>query len=108
MTAGAGGPRVAAGGLVRNQAIQCRIWSHAGSLYRHTQRPADALAANDVARSLPLPLPLPLPRSDPMFASRGHARHAAILGLTGNTGAEQGRAGFIPLVVNSDVVIFVF
>ncbi|WP_202873145.1 helix-turn-helix transcriptional regulator [Kribbella capetownensis] len=59
-------------------AIQFRIWSHAGSLYRHMARPVDALAANDVARRLPIA------RRDPMFASLGHARHAAILGQTGD------------------------
>ncbi|MFC9064772.1 MULTISPECIES: XRE family transcriptional regulator [Streptomyces] len=58
--------------------IQFRIWSHAGSLYRHMDRPSDALAANDVARSLSIT------RRDPMFASLGHARHAAIHGLTGD------------------------
>jgi transcriptional regulator with XRE-family HTH domain len=56
--------------------IQFRIWSHAGSLYRHLGRPVDALAANDVARGLSIT------RRDPLFASLGHARHAAILGLT--------------------------
>ncbi|MFI5534121.1 hypothetical protein ACIA8O_36850 [Kitasatospora sp. NPDC051853] len=61
--------------------IQFRIWSHAGSLYRHLGRPGDALAANDVARSLPIA------RRDPLFASLGHARHAAIHGLTGDTNA---------------------
>ncbi|MFI9329488.1 hypothetical protein ACIGZJ_18310 [Kitasatospora sp. NPDC052868] len=64
-------------------AIQFRIWSHAGSLYRHMGRPGDALAANDVARSLPIA------RRDPMFASLGHARHAAIHGLTGDTNAVR-------------------
>ncbi len=59
-------------------AIQFRIWSHAGSLYRHLGRPIDALAANDVARTLPIT------RRDPLFASLGHARHAAIFGLTGD------------------------
>ncbi|MFF1419674.1 XRE family transcriptional regulator [Streptomyces sp. NPDC058280] len=63
--------------------IQFRIWSHAGSLYRHMARPADALAANDVARNLPIT------RRDPMFASLGHARHAAILGLTGDSRAVR-------------------
>lgn len=58
--------------------IQFRIWSHAGSLYRHLGRPADALAANDVARGLPIA------RRDPLFASLGHARHAVICGLVGN------------------------
>ncbi|WP_329139392.1 hypothetical protein [Streptomyces sp. NBC_01476] len=66
-----------------NQAIQFRIWSHAGSLYRHLGRPTDALAANDVARGLPIA------RRDPMFASLGHARHAAIHGLTGNVRAVR-------------------
>ncbi|MGP3926851.1 hypothetical protein [Streptomyces sp. 8N616] len=64
-------------------AIQFRIWSHASSLYRHLGRPADALAANDVARNLPVT------RRDPMFASLGHARHAAIYGLTGNATAVR-------------------
>ncbi len=59
-------------------AIQFRIWSHAGTLYRHLGRPIDALSANDVARKLPVA------RRDPMFASLGHARHGAILGLTGD------------------------
>lgn len=61
--------------------IQFRIWSHAGSMYRHLARPADALAANDVARQLSVA------RRDPLFASLGHARHAAIQGLTGNSRA---------------------
>ncbi|MFI0780916.1 XRE family transcriptional regulator [Streptomyces sp. NPDC021212] len=58
-----------------DQAILFRIWSHKGSLYRHLGRPADALDANDVARRLSIT------RRDPLFASLGHARHAAILGL---------------------------
>ncbi|MEW1797152.1 helix-turn-helix transcriptional regulator [Streptomyces niveus] len=67
--------------------IQFRIWSHAGSLYRHLARPADALAANDVARNLPIA------RRDPMFASLGHARHAAIHGLTGDPRAVRQALG---------------
>ncbi|OLE23715.1 MAG: Tat pathway signal sequence domain protein [Catenulispora sp. 13_1_20CM_3_70_7] len=63
--------------------ISFRIWSHAGSMYRHMKRPADALAANDVARRLSIT------GRDPLFASLGHARHAAILGLTGDTGAVR-------------------
>ncbi|SOB83124.1 helix-turn-helix domain-containing protein [Streptomyces sp. 1331.2] len=70
-----------------DSAIQFRIWSHAGSLYRHMGRPADALAANDVARGLPIS------RRDPLFASLGHARHAAILGLTGDANAVQRLVG---------------
>ncbi|WP_250847597.1 hypothetical protein [Streptomyces hygroscopicus] len=57
-----------------DQAIKFRIWSHAGTMYRHTGRPSDALAANDVARSLHLT------RRDPLFASLGLARQGAIHG----------------------------
>ncbi|MEC4015074.1 XRE family transcriptional regulator [Streptomyces sp. H27-D2] len=66
-----------------DHAIHFRIWSHAGSLYRHLRRPSDALAANDVARRTVIT------RRDPLFASLGHARHAAILGLTGDKSAVQ-------------------
>lgn len=61
--------------LSGDQAIKFRIWSHAGSLYRHMGRPADALAANDVARNLHIT------RRDPMFASLGMARQMAIQGV---------------------------
>jgi tetratricopeptide (TPR) repeat protein len=76
-----------------DQAIQFRIWSHAGTLYRHLRRPVDAIAANDVARRLAIT------RRDPLFASLGHARHAAILGLTGDKhgvrrSMAQARAAF--------------
>lgn len=57
-----------------DQAIKFRIWSHAGTMYRHMGRPADALAANDVARNLNIT------RRDPLFASLGLARQAAIQG----------------------------
>ncbi|MEU6406319.1 XRE family transcriptional regulator [Streptomyces sp. NPDC046985] len=70
-----------------DQAIKFRIWSHAGTMYRHMGRPADALAANDVARNLHLT------RRDPLFASLGHARQAATLGLTGDTAAVQHALG---------------
>ncbi|CAO0832436.1 hypothetical protein SMICM17S_10999 [Streptomyces microflavus] len=56
-----------------DQAIKFRIWSHAGTMYRHMGRPADACAANDVARNLHLT------RRDPLFACLGHARQAATL-----------------------------
>ncbi|MFB7645753.1 hypothetical protein ACFC0S_00695 [Streptomyces sp. NPDC056084] len=61
--------------LSGDQAIKFRIWSHAGSLYRHMGRPADARAANDVARNLHIA------RRDPMFASLGMARQMAIQGM---------------------------
>ncbi|MET8723807.1 XRE family transcriptional regulator [Streptomyces misionensis] len=54
--------------------IKFRIWSHAGTMYRHLGRPGDALAANGVARSLHLT------RRDPLFASLGLARQGAIHG----------------------------
>ncbi|MFG2440571.1 XRE family transcriptional regulator [Streptomyces sp. NPDC048508] len=57
-----------------DQAIKFRIWSHAGTMYRHMGRPADAFAANDVARNLHLA------RRDPLFASLGLARQGAIHG----------------------------
>ncbi|MGX1483152.1 hypothetical protein RKD45_002228 [Streptomyces griseus] len=66
--------------LSGDQAIKFRIWSHAGSLYRHMGRPADARAANDVARNLHIT------RRDPMFASLGMARQMAIQGA-----AHEGR-----------------
>ncbi|MFD5370722.1 XRE family transcriptional regulator [Streptomyces sp. NPDC127103] len=62
--------------LSGDQAIKFRIWSHAGTLYRHMGRPADARAANDVARSLHIT------RRDPMFASLGIARQMAIQGVS--------------------------
>lgn len=65
-------------GMSHDPAIQFRIWSHTGSMYRHMGEPAEAIQANDAARELSIT------RRDPMFASLGHARHAAILGLTGD------------------------
>ncbi|MFF2779488.1 XRE family transcriptional regulator [Streptomyces sp. NPDC058052] len=62
--------------LSGDQAIKFRIWSHAGTLYRHMGRPADARAANDVARDLHIT------RRDPMFASLGMAREMAIKGAS--------------------------
>jgi tetratricopeptide (TPR) repeat protein len=70
-----------------DQAIKFRIWSHAGTMYRHMGRPADALAANDVARGLHIT------RRDPLFASLGHARHAATLGITGDASAVHRALG---------------
>ncbi|MEV5309364.1 XRE family transcriptional regulator [Streptomyces sp. NPDC052610] len=70
-----------------DQAIKFRIWSHAGTMYRHLGRPADALAANDVARGLHIT------RRDPLFACLGHARHAATLGLIGDTAPVQRALG---------------
>lgn len=69
--------------MSRDPAIKFRIWSHSGVMYRHLGRPADALAANDVARRLSLV------RRDPMFASLGLARQAAIHGVAHDRTATQ-------------------
>lgn len=74
--------------------IAFRIWSHAGTLYRHLGRPADGLAANNVARNSSIS------RRDPLFASLGHARHAAILGLTGDTAAVERAIGHAQEALN--------
>lgn len=66
-----------------DQAIKFRIWSHAGTMYRHLGRPADAIAANDVARNLHLT------RRDPLFASLGLARQGAILGTAQDKNATR-------------------
>ena len=66
-----------------DQAIKFRIWSHAGTMYRHLGRPADALAANHVARGLHLT------RNDPLFASLGLARQGAILGTAQDKGSTR-------------------
>ncbi|MER5869331.1 helix-turn-helix transcriptional regulator [Streptomyces sp. NPDC002044] len=63
--------------------IKFRIWSHAGTMYRHMGRQAEAAAANNVARGLSLT------RRDPMFASLGLARHAAIYGAAGDAVATR-------------------
>ncbi|WP_432746842.1 helix-turn-helix domain-containing protein [Streptomyces sp. JH002] len=73
--------------MSNDTAIQFRIWSHASSLYRHMNRLADARAASDVARALPIA------RRDPMFVSLGHARHAAIHGHAGDARAVQQSLG---------------
>ncbi|MGG8409429.1 XRE family transcriptional regulator [Streptomyces sp. 12297] len=71
--------------LSGDQTIKFRIWSHAGTMYRHMGHPAEAAAANDVARRLGLT------RRDPLFASLGLARSAAIHAAAGNRPAV-GRA----------------
>ncbi|MGW5342898.1 XRE family transcriptional regulator [Streptomyces sp. NPDC004050] len=63
--------------LAGDQTIKFRIWSHAGTMYRHMGRPVEASAANGVARRLSLT------RRDPMFASLGLAREAAIHAAAG-------------------------
>jgi hypothetical protein len=60
--------------MAGDPAIKFRIWSHAGTMYRHMGRPTQALSANSVARGLHIT------RRDPMFASLGLAREMAIHG----------------------------
>ncbi|MFI0227283.1 XRE family transcriptional regulator [Streptomyces lydicus] len=69
--------------LAADPAIKFRIWSHAGTLYRHMGRPGEAMAANEVARSVSVT------RRDPLFASLGLARQAAIHGVAGNLTAAR-------------------
>lgn len=69
--------------LSGDPAIKFRIWSHTGTMYRHMGRPADAAAANDVARGLTLT------RRDPLFASLGLARQAAIHAAAGDRPAVR-------------------
>lgn len=73
--------------MAADPAIKFRIWSHAGTLYRHMGRTSEAIAANDVARKLLIT------RRDPMFACLGHARQAACYGLTGDATAVQRALG---------------
>ncbi|WP_308315863.1 hypothetical protein [Streptomyces sp. CC228A] len=64
-----------------DQMIQFRIWSHAGTMYRHMGKPGEADAANHVARRLGVV------RRDPVFASLGLARHGAIYAASGDRSA---------------------
>ncbi|MEU3045838.1 hypothetical protein ABZ705_04755 [Streptomyces sp. NPDC006984] len=66
-----------------DQAIGFRIWSHAGTMYRHMGKPGEADAANHVARRLGIV------RRDPVFASLGLARHGAIHAAAGDRKAAQ-------------------
>lgn len=69
--------------MAGDAAIKFRIWSHAGAMYRHMGRTAQALSANSVARGLHIN------RRDPMFASLGLARHMAIHGAAGDHSAAR-------------------
>ncbi|MGW4158663.1 hypothetical protein [Streptomyces sp. NPDC004788] len=66
-----------------DQTIQFRIWSHAGTMYRHMGRPGEADAANMVARRLGIV------RRDSVFASLGLARHGAIHAAAGDRRAAK-------------------
>jgi tetratricopeptide (TPR) repeat protein len=70
--------------MAGDPAIKFRIWSHAGTMYRHMGRPTQALSANNVARGLHIT------RRDPLFASLGLARQMAIHGAAGDhTGTQR-------------------
>jgi tetratricopeptide (TPR) repeat protein len=55
-------------GLANNRYILFRAWGHAGIMYRHLGRPADAIAAAEAARGISIT------RSDPFYASLAFAR----------------------------------
>jgi tetratricopeptide (TPR) repeat protein len=57
-------------GLANNRFILFRVWGHAGIMYRHLGRPADAIRAAEVARSQSIT------RNDPLYASLAMARLA--------------------------------
>ncbi|MEU3984617.1 Tat pathway signal protein [Streptomyces sp. NPDC026672] len=56
--------------LANNRHILYRVWGHAGIMYRHLGRPADAIAAGEAARATSIT------RSDPLYASLALARLA--------------------------------
>ncbi|WP_329223473.1 Tat pathway signal protein [Streptomyces sp. NBC_01485] len=57
-------------GLANNRHVLFRVWGHAGIMYRHLGRPADAIAAGEAARATSIT------RSDPAYASLAMARLA--------------------------------
>ncbi|WP_405796249.1 Tat pathway signal protein [Streptomyces sp. NBC_01506] len=57
-------------GLANNRHVLFRVWGHAGIMYRHLGRPADAIAAGEAARATSVT------RSDPLYASLALARLA--------------------------------
>ncbi|WP_371666421.1 Tat pathway signal protein [Streptomyces sp. NBC_00289] len=57
-------------GLANNRHVLFRVWGHAGIMYRHLGRPADAIAAAEAARATSIT------RSDPLYASLALARLA--------------------------------
>lgn len=57
-------------GLANNRHVLFRVWGHAGIMYRHLGRPADAVAAGEAARATSIT------RSDPVYASLALARLA--------------------------------
>ncbi|MGW2356341.1 hypothetical protein [Streptomyces phaeofaciens] len=60
---------VALAGLSGDPAIQFRVWGHAGALYRHQGRYANALAADEAAKRTRA-------ARNPLYASLAHARAA--------------------------------
>ncbi|GAQ65402.1 hypothetical protein SsS58_05811 [Streptomyces scabiei] len=57
-------------GLANNKYVLFRVWGHAGIMYRHLGRPADAIAAAEAARATSIT------RTDPVYASLAMARLA--------------------------------
>ncbi|MEU4166123.1 Tat pathway signal protein [Streptomyces sp. NPDC026665] len=69
-------------GLANNKLIMFRAWGHAGIMYRHLGRRADAIAAAEAARSLGVT------RSDPFYASLAWARLATFHADSGDARAS--------------------
>ncbi|GFH35137.1 Tat pathway signal protein [Streptomyces pacificus] len=71
-------------GLANNRHVLYRVWGHAGIMYRHLGRPADAIAAAEAARSQSIT------RTDPLYASLALARIASFHADRGDErGAER-------------------
>ncbi|MFD8423509.1 Tat pathway signal protein [Streptomyces sp. NPDC059668] len=74
-------------GLANNRFILFRAWGHAGIMYRHLGRPADAIAAAEAARGISIT------RSDPFYASLAFARLATFHADAGDARSSQRAIG---------------
>ncbi|MGW3633472.1 Tat pathway signal protein [Streptomyces sp. NPDC005122] len=74
-------------GLANNRFILFRVWGHAGIMYRHLGRPADAIRAAEIARSQSVT------RSDPLYASLALARLATFHADAGDVRSAQRSIG---------------
>ncbi|MGW1966638.1 Tat pathway signal protein [Streptomyces sp. NPDC001935] len=69
-------------GLANNRHIAYRAWGHAGIMYRHLGRRADAIAAAEAARGMSIT------RADPFYASLAFARLATFHADAGDARAS--------------------
>ncbi|MFD8737426.1 Tat pathway signal protein [Streptomyces sp. NPDC059618] len=74
-------------GLANNRLIMFRAWGHAGIMYRHLGRRADAIAAAEATRNLGVT------RSDPFYASLAWARLATFHADNGDARASMRAIG---------------